>query len=102
METPKEISAAVETRARYAGPRLQLYYTNADDLVVIHHLPMSCGYSVSVVGNPGWASYEWVIERSGKVEHSDCGYGDADIALRDGLIAMHGLPRSIATRREAA
>lgn len=92
----KQIDTAVNegsriTRPQY-GPQLNLHYTDASDLVVLHHLPMSDGYSVRVVGNPDNASYEWVIERGGKLFHSDCGYGDSDIALRDGLIAMHGLP----------
>lgn len=76
----------------YTGPKLTLRYTDANALRVIHHLPGSAGYAVWVVGNPGNASYEWVIERGEKMEHSDGGYGDSDVALRDGLIAMHGLP----------
>lgn len=72
-----------------------LHYTDANDLAVLHHLPMSPGYSVKVVGNPANGSYEWVVERNGKLTHSDCGYGDSDIALRDGLIEMHGLPTHI-------
>lgn len=88
------------TRARYRGPRLKLRYTDAEDLTVLHSLRMGDGYSVLVVGNPENGSYEWVIARAGKLDHSDCGYGDSDIALRDGLIAMHGLPRP--QRREYA
>lgn len=53
---------------------------------------------VIVVGQPENGAYEWVIvsERAiagvGIVErHSDCGYGQMSIALRDGLIAYHGV-----------
>ena len=81
------------TTLRYAGPTLRLRYTDATDLWILHDLPGSHGYSVRVIGNPDNGSYEWVVEQAGKLSHSDCGYGDPDVALRDGLIAMHGLPR---------
>lgn len=74
----------------YEGPMLVLKYT--DPLKVLYHLPGSEGYSVSVVGDPDNGAYEWVVLIGGKLKHSNCGYGDADIALRDGLIEMHGLP----------
>lgn len=46
-----------------------------------------------IVGQPEMGSYEWVIVSHGKIEsHSDCGYGQMSIALRDGLIAYHGAP----------
>lgn len=49
---------------------------------------------VVIVGQPENGAYEWVIVNHGKVEkHSDCGYGQKSIALRDGLIAFHGNPR---------
>lgn len=80
------------TWARYTGPRLELRYTDPDDLAVLYHLPGSPGWSVRVIGNPVMGSYEWLIEESGNLRHSDCGYGDSDIALRDGLIARFGLP----------
>jgi hypothetical protein len=45
-----------------------------------------------IVGQPENGAYEWVIVNHDKVEqHSDCGYGQKSIALRDGLIAYHGL-----------
>lgn len=45
-----------------------------------------------IVGQPENGAYEWVIVNHGKIEkHSDCGYGQVSIALRDGLIAYHGL-----------
>jgi hypothetical protein len=50
---------------------------------------------VVIVGEDG--AYEWVIVNeivAGKTveRHSDCGYGQISIALRDGLIAYHGAP----------
>lgn len=58
-------------------------------------LSISCGMvdSVDVVGDPEMGSYEWIIMRNGKsAEHSDCGYGSPEVALRDGLIAYCGMP----------
>ena len=77
---------------RYTGPKLTLHYTDADDLSVLHHIPMRTGCSIRVIGNPDNGAYEWLVEREGRLEHSDCGYGDSDIALRDGLIVLHGIP----------
>lgn len=49
-----------------------------------------------IVGQPENGAYEWVIVSHGKVEkHSDCGYGQVSIALRDGLIAYHGMPETV-------
>jgi hypothetical protein len=46
-----------------------------------------------IVGQPENGAYEWVIVVHDKVEgHSDVGYGQRSIALRDGLIAYHGAP----------
>lgn len=48
---------------------------------------------VWVVGDPDNGAYEWVLVKDGQAErHSDFGYGQSSIALRDGLIAVHGLP----------
>lgn len=47
--------------------------------------------TVEVFGDPENGAYEWLIRRAGKIEkHSDCGYGQAAIALRDGLNAYFG------------
>jgi hypothetical protein len=51
---------------------------------------------IFIVGQPENGAYEWVIvnEIVGGYtveQHSDCGYGQRSIALRDGLIAYHGL-----------
>jgi hypothetical protein len=74
--------------------RLRLRYTKAAK--VLHSIPGD-GYEdfVEVVGDPGTASYEWLIRRGDQVlEHSDCGYGMAAIALRDGLIKHLGPPEA--------
>lgn len=49
-----------------------------------------------VIGDPGNASYEYVIRsEDGKVlHHSDCGYGIYSICLRDALCLYHGAPDS--------
>jgi len=78
----------MSTREKYTG-KLKLKYTDADDLEIVHSIRMSEGYSLTVAGNCGNGSYEWVCEIGGKISHSDCGYGDSDIALRDGLLVMH-------------
>lgn len=58
----------------------------------LHRVSVDMGVFVAVVGDPDNACYEWTIERGGQVlAHSNVGYGGADIALRDGLIAYHGL-----------
>lgn len=56
---------------------------------------------LDIVGDPANISYEWVIrDTEGQVlHHSDCGYGDDVVALRDGLIAYCGLP-DLETLRE--
>lgn len=71
--------------------RIRFNYTNCRALVLAVGVDMEV--AVEVVGDPENACYEWVIRRGASVEkHSDVGYGSSDIALRDGLIAYHGLP----------
>ena len=52
---------------------------------------------IEVYGLPedGW--YEWRIMRDGQIEHDtrQAGYGNPDIALRDALIHVYGLPRDL-------
>lgn len=48
---------------------------------------------VVIVGDPDNGCYEWMIRTPQGIErHSDVGYGDSAIAMRDGLIAYFGLP----------
>lgn len=50
---------------------------------------------VLVVGDPNNASYEWVILSDNCITaHSDSGYGQATVALRDGLVALHPMEES--------
>ena len=69
---------------------------------VLHELELGDGYFIRVVGSGDDGCYEWVIERPHATPHtkrpaiefSDVGYGQSEVALRDGLIAYYGLPRS--------
>lgn len=57
-----------------------------------YRIPLDHLHQLAVVGDVANACYEWVIEKQGKiVAHSNVGYGDSSIALRDGLIAYYGL-----------
>jgi hypothetical protein len=67
-----------------AYPRFR--YTGTPD-TVFRSILVDADTFVEVVGQDGFAAYEWILRRGSSVlEHSDCGYGDATIALRDGLI----------------
>ncbi|MGP1681983.1 MAG: hypothetical protein ACTS8S_06635 [Giesbergeria sp.] len=53
--------------------------------------PYSMGDTmIEVYGEPDMAAYEWRVIEAGKVlrDTKDQGYGSAEIALRDALIAM--------------
>lgn len=63
-----------------------LHYTDVTDLRTLYDIAVDWEVRVKVIGNPDNGSYEWLIERAGELLHSDCGYGSADIALRDGLL----------------
>lgn len=76
-----------------------LRYTDAANLKVIYSVSGD-GFDdhIEAVGAPDNGSYEWLIRRGEEVvKHSDCGYGMASIALRDGLIEAFGLPSRIDT-----
>jgi hypothetical protein len=84
-------SGAIVTRLLTDDQPLKLpHFKYTGDSVVVTSIDVDMDAEVLVVaGN----CYEWVIINHGKIEHhSDCGYGQASIALRDGLIAFHGLP----------
>lgn len=88
----KEIPAAILAKVK------NLRYSTA--VCVLHELDLGDGYFVRVIGDPDNGAYEWCISRpeSAKIygkptfEHSDDGYGQPEIALRDGLIAYFGMP----------
>jgi hypothetical protein len=61
------------------------------DAKVLMSVDVDMDAELLIVGQPENGAYEWVIVNHGAVErHSDCGYGQKSIALRDGLIAFHG------------
>lgn len=71
--------------------RLPLKYVDPARLCVVHDFEIDPGTHVKVIGDPANGSYEWLIESSdGSVEFSDCGYGIAECALRDGLAMWWG------------
>ena len=73
-----------------AAKALKLDYTTVVD--ECYRMQFDHLHQLAVVGDKANASYEWVIEKEGKiVAHSNAGHGDSSIALRDGLIAYHGL-----------
>ncbi len=70
-----------------AGPQaryLVLHYSR--NVRTLHVIDVDCDVTVEVFGDPDNGAYEWLIRRNGHIiEHSDCGYGQGAIALRDGL-----------------
>lgn len=77
---------------RVDGHLIAFRYTNCT--AVLYAVPASNG-TVYVIGEPETASYEWAFVTPGGVaSHSDVGYGCAEVALRDGLIAALGLPEA--------
>lgn len=87
---------------------LRLNYTTPE--LVFYRIYIDGTNTLLVIGGDGEGSYEWVALKGGALDkHSDCGYGMADIALRDGLIYCFGLPpadgyfmREIAPKTEPA
>lgn len=80
----------VPTKANPAAKALKLDYTSAVD--ECYRIWFDHVHQLVVIGDLANASYEWVIEGHGKIcAHSNDGYGDTSVALRDGLIAYHGL-----------
>lgn len=66
------------------------HYTGESEILMSIDVDMDA--ELLIVGQPENGAYEWVIVNHGVVEkHSDCGYGMRSIALRDGLIAFHGM-----------
>jgi hypothetical protein len=82
-DVPEQLRAYLQPRMQYSEP-----------VSVLHEIKMDGFVTLLVVGHPDMGSYEWVLARGDVTpdKHSDAGYGCADIALRDGLIAYHGLP----------
>lgn len=69
------------------------YFRYTSDSRVLVSVDIDIDAELHIVGQPENGAYEWVVVNHGNVErHSDCRYGQISIALRDGLIAFHGLP----------
>lgn len=82
------------TPQRRTWGALRLKYTEPTE--ILRKLDVDEGVRVLVIGDGSNGAYEWAIERGLHVdEHSDVGYGCADIALRDGLIAYYGPSTSV-------
>lgn len=81
-----------DDRPLWDGPELNLNYSRAEDLRILHRIPVDMDLFITVLGHPDDADYEWVLERGpGQVlAHSDCAYGIPEIALRDGLCHQLG------------
>lgn len=73
---------------RSLPPAYRLRYTTP--VRAVHTIDVDYPDVVEVFGDPENAAYEWLVRRNGQIEkHSDCGYGQAAIALRDGLNAYY-------------
>lgn len=81
---------------------LRVHFRYTANRRVLHSIPVDLNGAVVVAGDPDNAAYEWVVCDHGRVSaHSDCAYGNPEIALRDGLIAYYGLPAEQHTARPA-
>jgi hypothetical protein len=93
------MKATIQTSKPFRMPRFK--YTGESQVVMSVDVDMDA--ELFIVGQPQNGAYEWVIVNHGAIEnHSDCGYGDHSIALRDGLIAFHGLSRLQAAASDLA
>lgn len=62
----------------------------------IESVHLGDGVRVEVFGNPNVIAYEWILHRDHRIEnHSNKGYGNVGVALRDGLIAALGMPEGV-------
>lgn len=90
----REIADAPSSRVPCpAGLRRLFKWT--DPTVVLHVVPIGVDSQVLVIGEPENGAYEWAVSSctDGRItQRSDDGYGSPEVALRDGLIAVLGLP----------
>ncbi|MGE0412040.1 MAG: hypothetical protein AB7I98_03785 [Verrucomicrobiales bacterium] len=86
-----------DSAGRWLAPGYpQFRYSDNEGLTAIHRINLGrseVGETyLEVVGGLG-GGYEFGIRRGGEITaHSDCGYGCAHTALRDGLLFWEGLP----------
>lgn len=79
-----------DTTATPAAQRLNLEHTSVE--IEYYRIRFDPVHQLAIVGAEAYTSYEWILEERGKiVAHSNDGYGQFSVALRDGLIAYHGL-----------
>lgn len=87
---PEKLRAFLSPRMKYSRP-----------LKVLHEVSLDMYVTLLVVGDPNNAEYEWVLvsnddaPKPRETQYSNLGYGMSCIALRDGLIAYHGLPDAL-------
>jgi len=61
-----------------------------DQLKTFYSIECDDSHFVEVIGDPGFASYEWIIREGAKITlFSDVGYGSSSKALADGLAKYH-------------
>jgi hypothetical protein len=75
--------------------RFRFNYIDLEQAVILYQVAAGCRGAVFVIGHPGDASYEWLVQHDPDfvppneeplvTEHSDSGYGCSATALRDGL-----------------
>lgn len=65
-------------------------YTSPDRLVVLYEVSGgSEGHRICVIGDPDNGSYEWLIQTPKEIRHSDCGYGNWHLPMRDAMVVYH-------------
>lgn len=68
----------------------QMDYTSPDRLVVLYEVPGDGeGDRICVIGDPDNGSYEWLIQTSKEIRHSNCGYGNWHLPMRDAMVVYH-------------
>lgn len=75
--------------AGYRARHVVLHYSH--NVRTLFSVDVDVDVTVEVFGDPENGAYEWLIREHGTVtQHSDCGYGQSAIALRDGLNVWFG------------
>lgn len=93
-DVPAKLRAYLNARMKYSEP-----------LKVLYEVSVDMNVTLLVVGDPDNGGYEWVIvdnddtTKPQPTRYSNLGYGMSCDALRDGLIAYHGLPSALTNLR---
>jgi hypothetical protein len=77
--------------------RCRFEYLDPQSAVVLYRIPIGQRGWVAVFGEPDCGAYEWIVQDDGEfvdvedddlppLQQSNCGYGHAVTALRDGLV----------------